>query len=379
MTAKEITHKRRKAVERSVRRSGSEKVLFLASPGGLQSERCVVVAEVRRLNTWSRLGGLPPIRVFRWPEDIAAQLGADPQYVTNSQIPPYEFFVGIIADRLGTPTPRANSGTEEEFDRAIDCIRDGRDVEILLFFSNKPVRIGELDPHQLMLVHYFRQRAQALGVLFHTYHDDAEFRSLVRKSLKAAYLKHCRTAAIPRDVSRDELQTSAIPFAPSIVFRDNHGHPQWVDYRVIPVVGTRHRAITVTGTVSSDSPYFRFGFKYGEAREPVISAGSVQTFGRNILVHIGKNVDSSFWFMTSYQSGIRTGLNVPLSELDTSRPIEFGLEVCRDGHVTFALGAQKLVDRFFEVDGLSRIVLLAWGDEYEFECSVANLIVTAID
>ena len=43
-------------------------------------------------------------------------LGIDAQDVINRQLGEYDIFLGIMNTRFGSPTHRADSGTEEEFD-----------------------------------------------------------------------------------------------------------------------------------------------------------------------------------------------------------------------------------------------------------------------
>ena len=49
--------------------------------------------------------------------------GTDPQGVVNEEIgDDYEIFIGPLWSRFGTPTPRAFSGTQEEFERVYESV-----------------------------------------------------------------------------------------------------------------------------------------------------------------------------------------------------------------------------------------------------------------
>src|SRR5713226_8808046 len=98
----------------------TEIVLFLSSPRDMQRERDIVISEVRRWNTSRAQRLAPKVQVVRWPEDFAGGAADYPQSVINRQVEMYDIFVGLLGVRLGTPTPRAMSGTEEEFDRAVE-------------------------------------------------------------------------------------------------------------------------------------------------------------------------------------------------------------------------------------------------------------------
>ena len=52
----------------------------------------------------------------KWEKDVFPAFGEDSQDVINKQIgTDYNIFVGIMWKKFGTPTSRAESGTEEEF------------------------------------------------------------------------------------------------------------------------------------------------------------------------------------------------------------------------------------------------------------------------
>src|SRR4051794_11197900 len=91
---------------------------FVSSPGDVATERSVTPRIVSELNGVY----LQATGHILWPlmwETMSGGLGEDPQAVINRQTPDYDIFVGIVWSRFGTPTKRAGSGTEEEFDRAL--------------------------------------------------------------------------------------------------------------------------------------------------------------------------------------------------------------------------------------------------------------------
>ena len=135
----------------------------------------------------------------------------------------------------------------------------------------------------------------------------------------------------------------------------------------------RHCDIRVSGTLATASPYFRFGFKYYDAREPVLSAGSVQTFGQNILFHIGKNVESPTWFGTPYRAGNRAGDNTPIPDTEGISTAPFEIRITSDETVTFHLNGKPIYEQHFPVDGLANLAIMAWGDEHHFTCAVRGL------
>lgn len=349
--------------------------LLLSSPGDVRTERKIVLEEIKKLNSQKRSPQRPSINVIRWPESIAAGKADYSQSVINQQSKKNEILVVIIGSRLGSPTPRANSGTEEEFDRAIESAFRGNPVQILLFFINVPVRMGDIDPHQLMLVHYFRDKAQRLGVLFHKYSNLLEFRRLFRKSLSSAFSNAIQAkAGVGAVTMRADERAAVTKSLGAIHFRKQTTAPQWAAAPyIIPLAAYRDAKVVLRGVLHTKSRYFRFGFKYYDSREPHFSPGSVQTFGQNILVHVGKNISPDTWFLTAYRAGNRLDPDMPLVELDTSRPVNFSIEIDPSGNVVMKLNSVAVFERFFLVDGIPCLALLAWGDEHIFECDLTDI------
>ena len=63
-----------------------------------------------------------------WETDTFPSIGKDAQSIINEQIgDDYDIFVGLMWTRFGTPTPRAGSGTEEEFNLALEKLKTNPD------------------------------------------------------------------------------------------------------------------------------------------------------------------------------------------------------------------------------------------------------------
>src|SRR5438874_859264 len=98
--------------------------LFLASPGDVSTERGHAERVVDELahSIGNRVGRIP--QVVRWERDARPSFGQDAQALVNQQIASmdeYDLFVGIMWNRAGSRTPRALSGTVEEYQRAADA------------------------------------------------------------------------------------------------------------------------------------------------------------------------------------------------------------------------------------------------------------------
>src|SRR5262245_59131143 len=97
--------------------------VFFASPSDVEDEREAARRVLDELNlTWGDMLSVR-LELLHWSTHATPGVGSDPQAVINADIPDYDIFIAVLCSRLGTPTPRANSGTEEEFDRALSKFR----------------------------------------------------------------------------------------------------------------------------------------------------------------------------------------------------------------------------------------------------------------
>lgn len=159
--------------------------VFVGSPGDVFDERAVLEQVVREINTaWS--GNLEvQFELLQWTTHASPGFGADAQDVINRQIPAdYDLFIGIFWGRFGTPTQRAESGTEEEFEEALRRYRTGgRHPALMLYFKDEPISPSRIDPQQLAKVLDFKKRVSDEGGLYWTFTDSKDFESLTRLHL----------------------------------------------------------------------------------------------------------------------------------------------------------------------------------------------------
>ncbi len=175
--------------------------ILIASPGDLREERQAIRHLAEEINhIWSDYFSLR-LRVIMWEDDTFPAIGSDPQAVVNTQVgDDYEVFLGMFGERLGQPTPRAASGTIEEFDRAYERYRLTRQPQIMFYFRNAATVPQEVEN--------FRQRIGDLGVYYATFQDMREFTARARFGL-SRLIQHVETR---RASSRQAL--IAAPDAP---------------------------------------------------------------------------------------------------------------------------------------------------------------------
>jgi hypothetical protein len=147
--------------------------VFLASPGDLGSERDVVG---RCIAEWNQLYGsnrLINFDLIRWETSISAGFGHDGQDVINQQVgDEYDVLIALFWNRLGSETPRASSGTAEEYERALARFKLGESIEIAFYFKDADVNPREIDLDQLRKVYEFEKSVQQQGALSKRFTDD---------------------------------------------------------------------------------------------------------------------------------------------------------------------------------------------------------------
>jgi hypothetical protein len=167
--------------------------VFVASPGDVQPERDAleaVVAEINRIH-----GNEFVVNLVRWETHVHPDLGS-PQEVVNKQIGPYDIFIGIMWNRFGTPTGRADSGTEEEFRRAYDSWQESGRPRVLFYFCGRPAALDTDDEiEQKRKVVSFRNELDKKALIW-KYGSPEQFAGLVRPHL-ISVLKEIQTSPDP--------------------------------------------------------------------------------------------------------------------------------------------------------------------------------------
>ena len=127
--------------------------VLLASPNDVSAERDVAQEVIEDLNVSLR-GSNIRVELIRWEQHSRPELGRDAQEVLNRQLgDEYDILIGIMWARFGSPTQRAGSGTEEEFNQALEKAKHGAHVEIMFYFkASGPRRLEDIDVDQLKKV-----------------------------------------------------------------------------------------------------------------------------------------------------------------------------------------------------------------------------------
>ena len=127
------------------------------------------------------------LRVVGWPDDVRPGVNVDLQAEINKQFgAEFDIYLGILGTRFGTPTQKAGSGTEEEFEQGLKRLRaDSCSLRVLFYFKTGPVDPFNLEMDQLQKVKDFRAGLHSRGVLYQDFRNTADFVQMVKIHLES--------------------------------------------------------------------------------------------------------------------------------------------------------------------------------------------------
>lgn len=157
--------------------------IFLASPGDTDAERLAAEEAVEEIN--KSIGSRDNFRLelLKWENDTYPSVGEDGQDVINKQIgSDYQIFVGIMWKKFGSPTKRAGSGTEEEFNLAYERYTNKKDIQIMFYFNSAPIP-QDADLMQAQKVKDFKKKIEDLGAYHKPFDSTNDFEKKLRMDL----------------------------------------------------------------------------------------------------------------------------------------------------------------------------------------------------
>jgi formylglycine-generating enzyme required for sulfatase activity len=180
--------------------------LFVASPGDVRAERECVLGVVERVN--KLIGQELGVHLEPWLWDLdAAPDAGGPQDVINPDLDQADIVVVILWNRMGTPTTRAQSGTAEEFNRALARWEQTGSPRVMVYYCERPARLNTLqEMQQAMMVRSFREQ-NAQRVLAQTFETTDEFENRLLENL----------AKVCRELARGKKRTGPLrPMPPPL-------------------------------------------------------------------------------------------------------------------------------------------------------------------
>lgn len=157
--------------------------IFLASPGDTNAERLAAEEVIDEINKASGSRDNFRLELLKWEDDTYPSIGEDGQDAINKQIGgDYQIFLGIMWKKFGTPTKRAGSGTEEEFELAYDRFTKKKDIQIMFYFNTCPIP-QDADLTQFQKVKDFKRKIEELGVYHKPFDSKNDFEKRLRINL----------------------------------------------------------------------------------------------------------------------------------------------------------------------------------------------------
>jgi hypothetical protein len=137
-------------------------------PEDLTDEVGAVEAAVEEINAALSRDFGRRLDVITWRNTAAPGVSTDPQAVINEDVgDDYNLFIDILWTRFGAPTPRAGSGTEEEFERAYTRYKASPgSVRVMFYFKRAPIDFEQIVPAQIEAIDAFRAKLGPKGVLY---------------------------------------------------------------------------------------------------------------------------------------------------------------------------------------------------------------------
>jgi hypothetical protein len=163
--------------------------VFLASPGGLETERAMSSRIVERIN--QVLGPFLAVHLslYRW-ENEPPGFGR-PQGLINPAVHDCDIFVGIVGRRWGSPTGEYESGFAEEYAVATERARNTGIPSVLLFCREiDPEAEADPGPQLEKVLAFKAERRRLHDVMYKEYADEGQWAeefhvALMREVLKA--------------------------------------------------------------------------------------------------------------------------------------------------------------------------------------------------
>lgn len=162
---------------------------FIASPSDTSEEREICDKIFSEIN--STIGEKFDFRIEskKWENDVFPDFASDSQAVINKQIgTEYDIFIGIMWKKFGTPTQRAESGTEEEFLNAYKAWEMNKELNIMFYFNKAAIDPDDLDVDQFTKVQGFKKTVANMGGLYHEYKGLEEFEKDLKKHIQKVLL-----------------------------------------------------------------------------------------------------------------------------------------------------------------------------------------------
>ena len=204
--------------------------VFVSGPSDVEAEKAALRTLVVELSERLIKTHGVALRVVGWPNDVRPGVNVDLQAEINRQFgAEFDIYLGILGTRFGTPTQKAGSGTEEEFEQGLKRLRaDSCSLRVLFYFKTGTVDPFKLEIDQLQKVKDFRDGLSSRGVLYKDFKNTADFIQMVKnhlESLVSDEWKNGKWSPIPGldEDSPQQMPTTVTPLSQDTYSEDETG------------------------------------------------------------------------------------------------------------------------------------------------------------
>ena len=168
--------------------------VLIASPSDVSEERNIVKEEIDRWNSIHSKDMNIVLLPTGWETDATPDLRERGQAIINRQlVNDCDLLIGIFRNRIGTPTPEAESGTVEEIEKAAN---EGK--RCMVYFSDTPISPSSVDLEQYKRLQEYKLKLNQMG-LTSSFKDSSEFKEKIS----------CHIAASIRDIAKEDRERKA--------------------------------------------------------------------------------------------------------------------------------------------------------------------------
>jgi hypothetical protein len=154
----------------------------------------------------------------------------------------------------------------------------------------------------------------------------------------------------------------------------NKETPQWASYQEIL---KNYELRKISCRFKTASPYFRFGYKLTTSNGKLFGDTIIKTRDKNIIIHVGKNLNSKDLFLTIQDSGVRGLPDEPLFEFQENEWIYLDLEISSDNVLSFYVQHELRYNSEIAEEIKRRLFMIAWGDNHDYKILVNDIKVSA--
>jgi hypothetical protein len=141
---------------------------FISSPGDCKNERDACQRVIDKVNNGLATHLGINFETFMWENDVLPDMGSNGQEIIDESIKKsnYDIFIGIMKNRFGQPTKKAGSGTEHEFNDAIERKSKNQNFlpQIIFFFGKELIDPDNFDNDQYQKVKEFKRNIGSKGL-----------------------------------------------------------------------------------------------------------------------------------------------------------------------------------------------------------------------